>query len=185
MIRWHVLTFWTVLIGPSFTKKRDKMNTAKREICNMSYMSQVAQSELGRKEVKRSAASWCCSVSGACLNVKVMINALLEQFLWCSHRNVRPEPPASAFSCPNHLPLNTDGAKASASSDGFRAAMWCGVSQQIWAEPSRNVPGTLSALLFRGRGCHNEGNVVRGGEALMRPCNHLTETRCSVSYSRQ
>lgn len=99
--------------------------------------------------------------------------------LWCSRRNVGPEPPALAFSC---LPLNTDGAKAPASSDGFRAALWCGTSQQIWAEPSRNAPGTLSALFLRERGgCHNEGNVVRGGKALMRPCNHLTETRCSVS----
>lgn len=112
-----------------------------------------------------------------------MISALLNQFLWCSHRNVIPEPPppAKISTCPNHLPLNTDGAKALASSNGFRAALRFGVSQQIWAEPSRNAPGTPSALLREGGGHHNEGNVLRGGEALMRPYNRLTKTRCSLS----
>lgn len=83
--------------------------------------------------------------------------------------------------CPKHLPLNTDVAKASASSSGFRAALWCQESQQMWAEPSRNVPGNLSALFFLS-GIINRGMQQEkgGGGALMRTFKHLTESRCSL-----
>lgn len=115
-----------------------------------------------------------------CVIKEALISVLLEHFVWCFFRNVFPEPPTSVFSCLNYPPLNTDGAKAFG---GFGAFLRCGYSTNM-RETCRNVPGTPVCPLFLWEGGHH--NWGGYGVHLMRPCHHLTETRCSqlnaISY---